>query len=70
MSPVRTAIAAVELSLAIVSVAVAVSRHPLVRAGVRAMPPAMKDAAAEAALEAAYRAGVAARRIVPRRIIE
>ena len=70
MSPVRSAIAAVEVTLAVVGVAVAISRHPVVRAGIRAMPPSVKNAAAEAALDAAYRAGVAARRLVPRRLVE
>ncbi|HVW93444.1 MAG TPA: hypothetical protein VHB74_12665 [Devosia sp.] len=69
MSVVRSAVAAVEVTIAVVGVAVAISRHPMVRAGLRAMPPALKDAAADAALEAAYRAGAAARRIVPKSII-
>ena len=33
------------------------------------VPPAMRQSAADAMLDAAYRAGVAARRIVPRGII-
>ena len=69
MSVVRSAVAAVEVTIAVVGVAVAISRHPMVRAGLRAMPPSLKDAAADAALEAAYRAGAAARRIVPKSII-
>lgn len=73
MSVVRSALAAAELTVAVVGLAVAVSRHPLVRAGVRAAPhlmsPAMKEAATERALDMAYRAGVAARRIVPRSLI-
>jgi len=73
MTVVRTAIAAVELTVAVVGIAVTVSRHPLVRAGMRAAPhlmtPAMKEAATEAALDAAYRAGALARRIVPRGIV-
>jgi len=73
MAIVRTAIAAVELTVAVVGIAVTVSRHPLVRAGIKAAPhlmtPAMREAAAESALNAAYRAGVLARRIVPRSII-
>jgi hypothetical protein len=70
MSVVRSAVAAVEVTVALVGIAVTVSRHPLVRAGLRAAPhlltPAMKAAAAEAALSAAYRAGTLARRIVSR----
>jgi len=73
MSVARSAIAAVELTVAVVSVAIAVSRHPLVRAGIKAAPhlmtPAMRQAAADATLDAAYRAGTVARRIVPRGII-
>ena len=73
MTVLRTAIAAVEVTVAVVGIAVTVSRHPLVRAGIKAAPhlmtPAMREAAAGAALDAAYRAGVLARRIVPRSII-
>jgi hypothetical protein len=69
MSAVRTAIAAVELTVAVVGIAVTISRHPLVRAGVKAMPEELKAHAADAVLEAAYRAGVAARRIVPRSLL-
>ncbi|MDR3473824.1 MAG: hypothetical protein P4M09_19380 [Devosia sp.] len=73
MSVVRSAIAAVELTVAVVGIAVAVSRHPLVRAGLRAAPhlmtPGMKQAAADTALNAAYGAGALARRIVPRSLI-
>ena len=73
MSVTRSAIAAVELTVAVVSVAIAVSRHPLARAGIKAAPhlmtPAMKQAAADAALDAAFRAGTVARRIVPKSLI-
>jgi hypothetical protein len=73
MSIVRSAVAAVELTVAVVGVAVAVSRHPLVRAGIKAAPhlmtPGMKQAAAETARNAAYGAGVLARRVVPRSLI-
>jgi hypothetical protein len=64
----------VELTVAVVGIAVTVSRHPLVRAGLKAAPhlmtPAMRQAAAGAVLDAAYAAGVAARRVVPRKIIQ
>jgi hypothetical protein len=60
MSPLRVA-------FTVVGVAVAVSRHPLVRAGARAAPllitPRMREMAADATLETAYRAGVLARRL-------
>jgi hypothetical protein len=48
----------------------AVARHPMVRAAVRAAPhlvtPRMRAMAADATLEAAFRAGVLARKIVKR----
>ena len=73
MSASRSAVAAIELAVAVIGVAVTVSRHPLVRAGVKAAPhlmtPAMREAAAEATLNAAYNAGVLARRILPRKLI-
>jgi hypothetical protein len=54
------------------TVAVAVARHPAVRAGARAAPrlitPLMREKAAEAALGAAYQAGVVARRL--RKLVE
>jgi hypothetical protein len=63
MSPIRTA-------ATVIGVAMAVARHPLVRAAVRAAPllvtPRMREMAADAALDAAFRAGVAARKIVKR----
>jgi hypothetical protein len=56
------------------TVAVAVARHPMVRAGIRAAPklitPAMREKAAEAALSAAYQAGAMARRVVPRKLVD
>jgi hypothetical protein len=56
-----------------VGIAVTVSRHPLFRTALRAapqvVPPAVRQNAADAMLDAAYRAGVVARRIVPRGII-
>ena len=51
MSVVRSAVAAVELTVAVVGIAITVSRHPLVRAGLRAAPhlmtPQMKQRAAD-----------------------
>ncbi len=73
MSAIRSAIAAVEVTVAPVGIAVTVSRHPLVRAGIKAAPhlmtPAFKTAAANAVLDSAYAAGVAARRLVPRNFV-
>ncbi|HEV7719446.1 MAG TPA: hypothetical protein VGO70_10785 [Arsenicitalea sp.] len=63
----------VKTTVTVIGLAVAVSRHPLVRAGMKAAPhlvtPAMRDAAAERARLAAYNAGVTLRRIVPRKIL-
>jgi hypothetical protein len=63
MSAIRTA-------ATVIGVAVAVARHPAVRAAVKAAPllvtPKMREMAAEATLETAFRAGVLARRIVRR----
>jgi hypothetical protein len=63
MSPIRTA-------ATILGVAVAVARHPAVRAAVRAAPllvtPKMRGMAQEAALETAFRAGALARKVVHR----
>ena len=63
MSPIRTA-------ATVIGVAVAVARHPAVRAAVRAAPllvtPKMRLAAQEATLETAFRAGALARKIVRR----
>ena len=63
MSPIRTA-------ATVIGVAVAVARHPMVRAAVRAAPllitPRMREAAADATLETAFRAGALARKIVRR----
>ena len=73
MSVVRSAIAAAELTVAVVGIAVTVSRHPLFKAGLRAaphvIPPAMRQSAADAVLEAAFRAGAAARRVLPRSLV-
>ena len=63
MSPIRTA-------ATVIGVAMAVARHPMVRAAVRAAPhlvtPRMRAMAADATLEAAFRAGAVARKIVKR----
>ena len=63
MSPIRAA-------ATVIGVAVAVARHPVVRAAVRAAPllvtPRMREIAAEATLDTAFRAGVLARKIARR----
>ena len=55
---------------AVIGVAVAVARHPTVRAAVRAAPllitPKMREMATEATLDAAFRAGALARKVVRR----
>lgn len=64
MSVLRIAVTAV-------GVAATLARHPVVRAGIKAAPllitPRMRETAAEAVLSTAYKAGVAARRLVPRK---
>ena len=66
MSPIKLAVAAI-------GAAVTVSRHPMVRAGIKAAPllvtPRMRAVAMETALNAAYTAGVVARRIIPRNLL-
>jgi hypothetical protein len=73
MSATRSAIAAVEIAVAAIGIAVTVSRHPLVRAGIKAAPhlmtPQMKQMAERRARDAAFAAGALARRIVPRSLI-
>ena len=63
MSPIRSA-------ATVIGVAIAVSRHPIVRAAVRAAPllvtPRMRALATDATLDAAFRAGTLARKIVRR----
>jgi hypothetical protein len=63
MSPIRTA-------ATVIGVAVAVARHPVVRAAVRAAPllvtPKMRAMAVDATLDAAFRAGAIARKVVHR----
>ena len=63
MSPIRTA-------ATMIGVAMAVARHPMVRAALRAAPrlmtPQMRAKAADATLDAAFRAGAMARKIVKR----
>ncbi|HEY4202904.1 MAG TPA: hypothetical protein VGM83_20325 [Devosiaceae bacterium] len=59
---------AIKLAATALGVAVTLSRHPVVRAGVRAAAPVVlnprnRERAMEATLSAAYNAGVLARRI-------
>lgn len=62
------------LAVTAAGVAVTLARHPAVRAGLRAAPllitPAMREKAADTALSTAYRAGVLARRLVPKNLVE
>ena len=62
----------IKLAFTALGVAVTVARHPLVRAGVRAMVsnPKAREAAIAAARTTAYRAGVVARRIIPRSLVQ
>lgn len=59
MAPVRIAFTAL-------TAAMAVARHPMVRAGIRAVAedPRAREAAVSAVRNTAYAAGVAARRVV------
>ncbi|MDF2798015.1 MAG: hypothetical protein K0R85_759 [Devosia sp.] len=61
---------AIRIAVTVVSAAVAASRHPVVRAGVRAVAnnPKARDAAVTVTRGAAYQAGVVARMIVRRRL--
>ncbi len=62
----------VKLALTAVTVGVAVARHPLVRAGVRAVidNPQAREAAIVAARRTAFSAGVLARKIIPRSLVQ
>lgn len=66
MSVVRT-------TVTVIGLAYAISRHPVVRAGIRHAPklvtPRMRQAASDAVLDAAYSAGAAARRVMPRKLM-
>ena len=61
---------AIRIAVTVVSAAVAASRHPVVRAGVRAVVnnPKALNAAATVTRGAAYQAGVVARMIVGKRL--
>lgn len=63
MSYIRTA-------AAVIGIAVAAARHPVVRAAIRSAPhlvtPRMREAARDVTLDTAFRAGVLARKIVRR----
>jgi hypothetical protein len=66
---------AARIAITAIGVAVTLARHPVVRAGMRAaaphvLNPRTKARAAELTREAAYNAGVIARRIVPRNLIQ
>ncbi|MBD8063930.1 hypothetical protein IC608_00385 [Devosia sp. PTR5] len=59
---------AVRVAVAVVSTALAVSRHPVVRAGVQAAlnNPKTREVAIQATRTAAYNAGVVARHLLGR----
>ena len=61
---------AIRLAVTVVSAAITVGRHPVVRAGVHAVinNPKTRDAAISVTRSAAYSAGVIARHVVGRRI--
>jgi hypothetical protein len=63
---------ALKLAVAALGIAVTVARHPLVRAGVRAIieNPKARETAISAVRSTAYTAGVVARRIIPRSLIQ
>ena len=61
---------AIRIAVTVVSAAVAASRHPVVRAGMKAVVnnPKARDAALTATRGAAYKAGVVARMLVGKRL--
>jgi hypothetical protein len=60
------------LAITALGLAVAVARHPVVRAGARAVldNPQARDATIRAVRRTAFNAGVLARKIVPRSLIQ
>jgi hypothetical protein len=64
------AMSAIRIAVTVVSAAITVSRHPVVRAGVSAVVnnPQARETAIAATRNAAYGAGVIARHLVGRRI--
>ena len=60
---------AIRIAMTMLGAAITVSRHPVVRAGIRtvASNPKAKEAAITATRSAAYNAGVIARHLVGRR---
>ena len=60
---------AVRLAVTVVSTAIAMSRHPVVRAGINAVAtnPKARETAINVTRTAAYNAGVVARHLVGRR---
>ena len=61
---------AIRLAVTMVGAAITVTRHPVVRAGIRAVAnnPKARNAAINATRNAAYSAGVLARHLVGRRL--
>lgn len=62
---------AIRLAVTAVGVAITIARHPVVRAGIRAVAnnPRAREMARDTVLGAAYGAGVVARRIIPRNLV-
>jgi hypothetical protein len=60
---------AIRIAVTVLGAAMTMSRHPVVRAGIRAVAtnPKAREAAIDAATNAAYNAGVIARQLVGRR---
>ncbi len=60
---------AIRIAMTLVGTALTMSRHPVVRAGIRAVAsnPKAKDAAVTATRSAAYNAGVIARHLMGRK---
>jgi hypothetical protein len=62
-------LSAIRLAVTVVSAAMTASRHPAVRAGIRAVAsnPKTRDAAISATRNVAYNAGVIARHLIGKR---
>ncbi len=65
----QQAVSAIRIAMTLMGTAVTMSRHPVVRAGIRAVAsnPKAKEAAISATRNAAYNAGVIARHLVGRK---
>jgi hypothetical protein len=70
ISSAGSTMSAIRIAVTVVGAAITVSRHPVVRAGMRAVVnnPKARETAISVTRTAAYNAGVIARHIVGRRI--